>query len=151
MPDELRARVALSHDERLSLAEQMRVAFDTPPDQRVIQDTWIYAAAMAEAWYVQVAPHNPNGPVAMAASLQAAACIPNVVLMEYLMADPPWRKQVVTHDATIDSDGYLRIPDTPGIGLDLVEEEIAKHPYRPRTLNFFSEESVLERPIVPRE
>ena len=45
-------------------------------------------AAMAEAWYVQVAPHNPNGPVAMAASLQAAACTPNIVLMEYLMADP---------------------------------------------------------------
>lgn len=44
--------VALTDDERLALAEQIRVAFDTPPDQRVIQDTWLYAAAMAEQWYV---------------------------------------------------------------------------------------------------
>lgn len=108
-------------------------------------------AAMAEAWYVQVAPHNPNGPVAMAASLQAAACTPNIVLMEYLMADPPWRKQVVTFDPDIDAEGYLRIPDRPGLGVDLVEEELVKHPYQPKALNFFSEESVLERPIVPRQ
>lgn len=46
------AAVELTHDERLALAEQIRIAFDTPPDQRVIQDTWLYAAAMAEQWYV---------------------------------------------------------------------------------------------------
>ena len=53
-----RAGAALTHDERLSLAEQIRVAFDTPPDQRVIQDTWLYAAAMAEQWYVDRAANN---------------------------------------------------------------------------------------------
>lgn len=108
-------------------------------------------AAMAESWYVQVAPHNPNGPVAMAASLQLAACTSNIVLMEHLMADPPWRKKVVTYDADIDSEGYLPIPEAPGLGVDLVEEELGKHPYQPKVLNFFSEASVLERPIVPKE
>ena len=44
--------VALTEDERIDLAERIRVAFDTPPDERVVQDTWIYAAAMAEQWYV---------------------------------------------------------------------------------------------------
>jgi hypothetical protein len=41
-----------THAERLDLAERIRVAFDTPPNERVIQDTWLYAAAMAEQWYV---------------------------------------------------------------------------------------------------
>ena len=65
------------------------------------------------------------------------------------MADPPWRKKVVTYDADIDSEGYSPIPEAPGLGVDLVEEELGKHPYQPKVLNFFSEESVLERPIVP--
>lgn len=46
------AAPGLTKDERRDLARQLRVAFDTPPEQRVIQDTWLYAAAMAEQWYV---------------------------------------------------------------------------------------------------
>jgi len=104
-------------------------------------------AAMAEAWYVQVAPHNPNGPVAMAATLHAAASMPNAVFIEHLMADPPWRSTIVTHDFDIGPDGRFALPEAPGLGIDLVLEEAARHPYRPRTLNFFSEESVLEQPV----
>jgi hypothetical protein len=52
-------RVALTDSERLALAERIRIAFDTPPDQRVIQDTWLYAAAMAEQWYVDRAHSTP--------------------------------------------------------------------------------------------
>lgn len=44
---------ALTHEESLSLAERIRVAFDAQPDQRVIQDTWLHAAAAAEQWYAE--------------------------------------------------------------------------------------------------
>ncbi len=104
-------------------------------------------AAMAEPWYVQVAPHNPNGPVAMAATLHAAASMPNLAYIEHLMADPPWRAEIVTHDFTVDSEGHLHIPTAPGLGLDLVIEELERHPYQPLALNFFSEASVLEQAI----
>lgn len=51
----------LTHEERLALAERLRVAFDTPPDQRMIQDTWLYAAVTAEQFFVDRAHALPPG------------------------------------------------------------------------------------------
>lgn len=44
---------ALNRDERIELAERIRLAFDTPPEVRAIQDTWLYAAATAEQFFVE--------------------------------------------------------------------------------------------------
>ena len=104
-------------------------------------------AAMAEPWYVQVAPHNPNGPVAMAATLHAAATMLNLAYIEHLMADPPWRATIVTQDFSVERNGKFRLPEGPGLGIDLNVEELERHPYRPVFLNFFSESSVLEKAI----
>lgn len=51
-------------------------------------------AAMAEAYYIPFAPHNPSGPVANAATLQLAACCPNFCILEIMYSDVEWRKDV---------------------------------------------------------
>ena len=89
-------------------------------------------AALAEAHYVQVVPHNPLGPVSTAACLQLAACIPNFALQEYpLGEDVPPKSEIVSQPLRREG-GYLLIPDDPGIGMELVEDAAERFPYRPR-------------------
>ena len=87
-------------------------------------------AAMAEASYVQVAPHNPNGPVATAASVQLAACIPNFLILELAQSEPH-RTQAQRVGLKVE-DGYIALPTAPGLGIELDEDVIAAHPYSPR-------------------
>jgi galactonate dehydratase len=89
-------------------------------------------AALAEAHYVQVVPHNPLGPVSTAACLQIAASIPNFALQEYpLGEDVPPKSEIVK--STLQRDGgYLMIPTAPGIGIELAEDAAERFPYTPR-------------------
>ena len=78
-------------------------------------------AAIAEANYIPFAPHNPSGPIANAATLQIAACCPNFSILEIMYSDVEWRKDVT--DETLEyADGYLKIPDKPGLGIEIHEE-----------------------------
>src|SRR5205807_458096 len=88
-------------------------------------------AALAETWQVSVAPHNPNGPVATAATLMLDAVLPNFLIQELLAPwDAEWRHEVVEGCPSV-RDGYLTIPDRPGLGVTLNVQEIVRHPYRP--------------------
>jgi galactonate dehydratase len=87
-------------------------------------------AAMAEAFYVTVAPHNPMGPVATAVNVQLAACIPNFLILEYIPDDRPGRQDLVKEPLRV-VDGYIPVPDRPGLGIELNEEAFERHPYRP--------------------
>ncbi len=93
-------------------------------------------AAMAESHYIPVCPHNPSGPVANAATLQLAACIPNFYLLETMANDIPWRADVSTEKVKFEN-SEMFIPDLPGLGIDINEEEIAKHPYECRNLRHY--------------
>ena len=84
-------------------------------------------AAMAEAYYVGVAPHNPNGPIGTAATLQLDACIPNFIIQEFVPGEMPLFAQLITEPLEM-KDGHLLIPDRPGLGMDIVEEAIAQRP-----------------------
>jgi galactonate dehydratase len=89
-------------------------------------------AALAEARYVGVVPHNPLGPVSTAACLQIAASIPNFALQEYpLGEDVPPKSEIVKNRLQRDG-GYLIIPDSPGIGIELTEDAAERFPYKPR-------------------
>lgn len=90
-------------------------------------------AAMAETYYVRVAPHNPNGPVATAASVHLAAVLPGFCILEYAL-NQPWRDQVIQKPLPI-VDGYIELPTEPGLGVELNLEAIAKLPYQPRDYN----------------
>lgn len=94
-------------------------------------------AAQAEAHYIPFAPHNPSGPVANAATLQLAACCPNFEILEIMYSDVEWRKDVTNEELEY-KDGYITIPDKPGIGIEINEEECLKHPYQPHTLRHYT-------------
>lgn len=84
--------------------------------------------AEAEARHIGFCPHNPSGPVANAATLQLAACVPNFVMLEMMMSDVPYRKEICDEKLVVHN-GKMVIPDRPGIGIDLNEKELLKHPY----------------------
>ena len=94
-------------------------------------------AAEAESRYIPFAPHNPSGPVANAATLQLAATCPNFCILEIMYSDVEWRKDVVNESLEY-SDGYIKIPDKPGLGIEINEKECLKHPYKPHTLRHYT-------------
>ncbi|TBL74569.1 galactonate dehydratase [Paenibacillus thalictri] len=94
-------------------------------------------AAMAETYYIPFAPHNPSGPVANAATLQLAACTPNFFYLEIMATDVPWRKEI-TDEHLLFADGYMHIPDLPGLGIELNEEAALNYPYQPHDLRHYT-------------
>ena len=89
-------------------------------------------AALAEAFHVQVVPHNPLSPVSTAACIQLAACIPNFALQEYPKGEDEPPKNEIVKSALSQEDGFLIIPDAPGIGIELAANAAERHPYVPR-------------------
>jgi len=81
---------------------------------------------LAAARNVGVAPHNPSGPVAMAASAQAAAALPHLRALEYAWGEVPWRAALVAPPERIVA-GDLLLPDGPGLGIALDEETLSQH------------------------
>jgi galactonate dehydratase len=100
-------------------------------------------AAMAEASYIKIAPHNPNGPVATMASVHLAASIPNFLILE--MAQQPLRDEVQRQGLTV-KDGWAELPRLPGLGIELDAEVVAAHPYAPGDYDpaFYSDGSVAD-------
>ena len=94
-------------------------------------------AAMAEANHIPVSFHNPSGPISNAAILQLAACVPNFLIHEIMLTDGSFRKNF-SNEEVVYADGYIMIPDKPGLGIELNEEEIKKHPYIPRNLRHYT-------------
>lgn len=94
-------------------------------------------AAAAESYYIPFAPHNPSGPVANAATLQIAACCPNFSILEIMYSDVDWRKDV-TNEQLHYENGYMDIPDRPGLGIEINEEACLAHPYQPHTLRHYT-------------
>ena len=92
--------------------------------------------AEAEARHIGFCPHNPSGPVANAATLQIAACVPNFVMLEMMMTDVPWRADICDEDLTL-RDGRMVIPERPGLGIELNEEELLKYPYKRTELRHY--------------
>ncbi len=90
-------------------------------------------AAIAEAFGVGVVPHNPLSPVSTAACLQLAACIPNFTLQEYPLGESGSDKADIVDAVPVVEDGFLLIPEGPGIGIALAPGAAERHPYRPRS------------------
>jgi galactonate dehydratase len=88
-------------------------------------------AAIAEAHYVQVAPHNPLGPLATLVNIHFAASTPNFVILEYHPDDTSPRKDLVKGETIVVKDGYLAIPDKPGWGYEMDEEAFKRMPAKP--------------------
>ena len=88
-------------------------------------------AALADAYEVQVAPHNFCGDLATLMSAQLCAAIPNCRIMEYEVDDVPWKHDFVTHPPQVEN-GEMIVPLRPGWGADVNEEALRAHPVEPR-------------------
>ena len=89
-------------------------------------------AALAEAHYIGMAPHNPNGPLATVMNLHYAASISNFFLLETIgsEADEALTNQLLKRPVKI-VDGSYGLPEGPGFGVELNQEALDARPYVP--------------------
>ena len=134
-------RVPIATGERLATRHQFREVLEKRA-AHVIQPDLCHCgglleakkiAAMAEAYYVGVAPHNPLGPIANAAALHFALSTPNFLIQEDMLADVPWRWEVVESSLRTEG-GYWLPSDAPGLGVRVNEAEAARHPFQQEVL-----------------
>ena len=82
-------------------------------------------AAMAETHYMQIAPHNPLGPISLAACLQLDAVVPNLLAQEHPgMPNHQDLGEGILKQPFIIEKGHISIPDGPGLGIEVDEEAL---------------------------
>ena len=84
-------------------------------------------ADMAHTYDVLFAPHNCHSPLNTLVSAAVCATVPNFYIQELDVDDAPWRDDIMTHPLEIE-EGHLKISQRPGLGSDLIEAELLKHP-----------------------
>lgn len=89
-------------------------------------------AALAEAHYVSLVPHNPLGPVSTAACLQLDACIPNLLIQEHPSFNVDGTEDGLLKTPIQFDQGYIMIPDGPGLGIELADDIREQFPPKPR-------------------
>jgi galactonate dehydratase len=77
-------------------------------------------AGMAEAYYAAIAPHNPLGPISLAAGIQVAASVPNFLCQEQVSLGEGYLKKPF-----LVKEGYVDIPTGPGLGIEVDEKALA--------------------------
>ncbi len=88
-------------------------------------------AAMAEAYFVVVSPHNYNSTtIGLAATIQCSACIPNFLITEYFVNLESFGQAIALNPFEM-VDGYIPISESPGLGIELDERALALYPYQP--------------------
>lgn len=76
-------------------------------------------ADMADLHYMKTAAHNPASVVGTMASVQVAATIRNFSMIERAGEDYPWWEDLILHDGPVIQDGYVTVPQKPGLGIEL--------------------------------
>jgi len=102
-------------------------------------------SALAEAYRVSIAPHNPQGPVSTAASLEFGFSAPSYIICESVHQDVPWREDIVSEGFVVEKAGRIVKPnEKPGLGIEINEEEAKKHPFQQEVLQrtFYQDGSV---------
>ena len=85
---------------------------------------------MAEMNYASIAPHNPLGPISLAACLQVDACCPNVLVQEHPgMPDHLDLGVGLLKNPFVVRNGEIAIPDGDGLGIEVDEEAVRQHRY----------------------
>ena len=83
-------------------------------------------AAVAEMAQMPISPHSPAGPVSTMAGVHLAATIANFTVLEHAFGEVDWRGELVRPAENI-IDGYIEVPDAPGLGIELHEAVLAAH------------------------
>ena len=130
------ARTRIASCESLYGRRQFRPYFEQQSvDVAIIDVAWngilesMKIAAMADAYEINVAPHNFNGHIGSLMSAHLCAAIPNFRVMEIDIEDVPWKDDLVTAPPRIEN-GELLIPTGAGWGAEVNEAVIRAHPPR---------------------
>ncbi len=91
-------------------------------------------AALADTWYVPVAPHNPGGPICTAAAMHLAASVPNFLILEQMEPQRALRDRASTIPIRLE-DGHLLLPEGPGLGIEPNLEALADMSARPQPMS----------------
>ncbi len=91
-------------------------------------------AAAAETHYVDVAPHLSAGPVEAAANIHLAAATPNFLIQESIETMNGFAAEILRRPLQWES-GFLLVPEGPGLGVELDEDAVGRHPYEGRELH----------------
>lgn len=84
-------------------------------------------ANMAELYYIPLAPHNVSSPVGTIAACHTCASIPNFLVLEFHGLNiKHWNDLIIT-DHPVIQEGYITLPDKPGLGVELNEEVAKEH------------------------
>jgi len=85
-------------------------------------------AAMAEAHYAQFSPHLFAGPIELAANIQLSACLPNFLILETIERLEGFFSEILNRPIQWE-EGYVIVPDEPGLGFELNEDLLDANPY----------------------
>jgi len=94
-------------------------------------------AALAEVQHVQLAPHLYCGPVVGAANIQLATCSPNFLILEGIERWQGFHADLLVKPIRWEA-GYVIPPSEPGLGVELNEAVMARHPYQGTQLHLES-------------
>lgn len=83
-------------------------------------------SALAALHHIKVSPHNPSGPVSTAASAHLCAGMPNFDILEYQWGEVEWRGDLISPPERFQN-GYLAVPDQPGLGIELNDAGVTQH------------------------
>ena len=95
------------------------------------------AAAIAEVFNAQVAPHLYAGPIEWAANIQLAASIPNLLIAETI--ETPFHKSLVNEKIKVE-DGYIQVSDEAGLGIEVNEKLAEENPYKGSDLHLMMQD-----------
>ena len=88
-------------------------------------------SGMAQAAGLQFSPHTWSNGIGIMANLHLAAAVPNCPFIEFPYDPPAWpvetRDFVLTEPVRIDAGGYAVLPDKPGLGIELDEEQCRRY------------------------
>jgi L-alanine-DL-glutamate epimerase-like enolase superfamily enzyme len=110
------------------LVEKQAIAFAAPdvPKTGGIAETK-KIADLADTYYIALAPHNVGSPVATMAGVHVGATVPNFLALEFHARDVPWWDDLVDADDPLIEGGEIRVPDEPGLGIDLDWDVVEAH------------------------
>ena len=128
------ARTRIASCESLYGRRQFRPFFEQQSvDVAIIDIAWngilesVKIAAMADAYEINVAPHNFNSHIGSLMSAHFCAAVPNLRVMEIDIEDVPWKDALVSVPPVIE-DGHLLIPTGVGWGAEVNEDAVRAHP-----------------------
>jgi galactonate dehydratase len=91
-------------------------------------------AALADTWYVPVAPHNPGGPICTAAAMHLAASVPNFLILEQMEPQRAMRDRASNIPIRFE-EGHMLLPEGPGLGIEPNLEALAEMSFRPQPMS----------------